>query len=191
MPFSRRRFLTLGTAGAVTLATRPSVAARRVAGGWQAAAPLSWSTREMCCTTWNEQIVVAGRQASAALSGTLYVFGGEYFSDDGGVYEHTWAYDSDPDTRAKRPPMRPPGMASPGLLRAGASMPSAATPLPTSAPRPCPSSKRTPPPKTDRSKRMPHPASHDSPLMTHQLITHQLMTRRLVVPSPTKPGTPH
>ena len=108
MPLSRHRFLALGAAGAVTLATRPSVAARHVAGGGQAAAPLPWSTQEGCCTTWNEQIVVAGRQASAALSGTLYVFGGEYFSDDGGVYEHTWAYDPDPDTRAKRAPMRLP-----------------------------------------------------------------------------------
>lgn len=108
MPLSRHRFLALGAAGAVTLATRPSVAARRVAGGWQAAAPLPWSTREMCCTTWNEQIVVAGGLAGAALGGTLYVFGGEYFSDDGGVYEHTWAYDPDPDTRAKRAPMQLP-----------------------------------------------------------------------------------
>jgi len=60
----------------------------------------------MCCTTWNEQIVVAGGLAGAALGGTLYVFGGEYFSEGGGVYEHTWVYDPDPDTWAKRAPMR-------------------------------------------------------------------------------------
>ena len=89
MPLSRCRFLALGAAGAMTFATRPSVAARRVAGGGQAAAPLPWSTQEGYCTTWNEQIVVAGGLAGAALGGTLYVFGGEYFSDDGGVYEHT------------------------------------------------------------------------------------------------------
>jgi N-acetylneuraminic acid mutarotase len=38
----------------------------------------------------------------------LYVFGGEYFSGDGGVYEHTWAYDPEADTWTERPSMLTP-----------------------------------------------------------------------------------
>jgi N-acetylneuraminic acid mutarotase len=59
----------------------------------------------------------SGGLAGAALDGTLYVFGGEYFSDGGGVYEHTWAYDPQADTWTERPPMRTPrhGLAAAAL----------------------------------------------------------------------------
>ena len=50
----------------------------------------------------------SGGLAGAALNGTLYVFGGEYFSDGGGVYEHTWAYDPQADAWTELPPMRTP-----------------------------------------------------------------------------------
>ena len=50
----------------------------------------------------------SGGLAGAALDGTLYVFGGEYFSDGGGVYEHTWAYEPEADAWTELPPMRTP-----------------------------------------------------------------------------------
>jgi N-acetylneuraminic acid mutarotase len=50
----------------------------------------------------------SGGLAGAALDGTLYVFGGEYFSEGGGVYEHTWAYDPQADAWTELPPMRTP-----------------------------------------------------------------------------------
>jgi N-acetylneuraminic acid mutarotase len=50
----------------------------------------------------------SGGLAGAALDGTLYVFGGEYFSEGGGVYEHTWAYDPEADEWSERPPMPTP-----------------------------------------------------------------------------------
>jgi N-acetylneuraminic acid mutarotase len=50
----------------------------------------------------------SGGLAGAALDGTLYVFGGEYFSDGGGVYPHTWAYDPAADAWTERPPMPTP-----------------------------------------------------------------------------------
>ena len=50
----------------------------------------------------------SGGLAGAALDGTLYVFGGEYFSEGGGVYEHTWAYDPQADTWTGLSPMRTP-----------------------------------------------------------------------------------
>ena len=50
----------------------------------------------------------SGGLAGAALDGTLYVFGGEYFSDGGGVYEHTWAYDPQADAWTEVSPMRTP-----------------------------------------------------------------------------------
>ena len=50
----------------------------------------------------------SGGLAGAALDGTLYVFGGEYFSGGGGVYEHTWAYDPQADEWTELPPMPTP-----------------------------------------------------------------------------------
>lgn len=50
----------------------------------------------------------SGGLAGAAMNGTLYCFGGEYFSDGGGVYEHTWAYDPGADTWSEGPPMPTP-----------------------------------------------------------------------------------
>jgi len=50
----------------------------------------------------------AGGLAGAGLNGTLYVFGGEYFSEGGGVYEHTWAYDPNSNEWTERPPMPTP-----------------------------------------------------------------------------------
>ena len=49
-----------------------------------------------------------GGLAGAALDGTLYVFGGEYFDGAGGVYEHTWAYDPQADDWTEQPPMPTP-----------------------------------------------------------------------------------
>jgi N-acetylneuraminic acid mutarotase len=60
---------------------------------------------------WTERAPMpqpSGGLAGAALGGILYVFGGEYFSDGGGVYEHTWAYDPAADAWAERPPMPTP-----------------------------------------------------------------------------------
>lgn len=50
----------------------------------------------------------SGGLNGAALDGTLYVFGGEYFSDGGGVYKHTWAYDPQADDWTELPPMPTP-----------------------------------------------------------------------------------
>ena len=50
----------------------------------------------------------SGGLNGAALDGTLYVFGGEYFSDGGGVYPHTWAYDPQADEWTELPPMPTP-----------------------------------------------------------------------------------
>lgn len=50
----------------------------------------------------------SGGLAGAALGGTLYAFGGEYFSDGGGVYEHTWAYEPEADAWTELPPMPTP-----------------------------------------------------------------------------------
>ena len=50
----------------------------------------------------------SGGLNGAALNGTLYVFGGEYFSEGGGVYEHTWAYDPETDDWTEGPPMPTP-----------------------------------------------------------------------------------
>jgi hypothetical protein len=50
----------------------------------------------------------SGGLAGAALNGTLYVFGGEFFSDGGGVYPHTWAYVPSADTWAERAPLPTP-----------------------------------------------------------------------------------
>ncbi len=50
----------------------------------------------------------SGGLAGAALDGTLYVFGGEYFSEGGGVYEHTWAYDPAANAWTEQPPMPTP-----------------------------------------------------------------------------------
>ncbi len=66
MALSRRRFLALGAAGAATFATRPSIAMLRSANGWQAGPSLPWPTQEVYCTTWNEQVVVAGGLRSEA-----------------------------------------------------------------------------------------------------------------------------
>ncbi|MFO8098728.1 MAG: kelch repeat-containing protein [Salinibacter sp.] len=44
----------------------------------------------------------------AATGGTLYVFGGEYFSDGGGVFSETWAYDPTADDWTECPSMPTP-----------------------------------------------------------------------------------
>lgn len=67
MPFSRRRFLALGAAGAAALATRPLKAVptgRRE--GWESGPSLPWPTQEVYCTTWNGRIMVAGGLRSGA-----------------------------------------------------------------------------------------------------------------------------
>ena len=67
MSLSRRRFLTLGAAGAATCALRPERllwAAGRA--GWEASVALPWATQEVYGTTWNGRIVVAGGLRSGA-----------------------------------------------------------------------------------------------------------------------------
>lgn len=61
--------------------------------------------------SWTERAPLpqpSGGLAGAALDGTLYVFGGEYFSRGGGVYEHTWAYDPASDAWTELSPMPTP-----------------------------------------------------------------------------------
>lgn len=61
--------------------------------------------------TWTERAPLpqpSGGLAGASLNGTLYCFGGEYFSGGGGVYEHTWAYDPAADEWTELPPMPTP-----------------------------------------------------------------------------------
>jgi len=50
----------------------------------------------------------SGGLNGAALNGTLYVFGGEYFSEGGGVYDHTWAYAPRADDWTELSPMPTP-----------------------------------------------------------------------------------
>jgi len=46
--------------GTAALAAQPLVGDSRHTGGWAAGVPLPWATQEVCCTTWNGQVVVAG-----------------------------------------------------------------------------------------------------------------------------------
>ncbi|MFB6273234.1 MAG: Kelch repeat-containing protein [Salinibacter sp.] len=66
MAISRRRFLALGVAGTAAVAARPTRGLFWNAGGWNAGPPLPWATQEVYCTTWNEQIVIAGGLRSGA-----------------------------------------------------------------------------------------------------------------------------
>lgn len=67
MSHSRRHFLRLGAAGTAALATQPWTWARAaLAGSWQTISSLPWPTQEVYCTTWNDQIVVAGGLRSPA-----------------------------------------------------------------------------------------------------------------------------
>ena len=49
----------------------------------------------------------------------LYVFGGEYFSGDGGVYGRTWAYDPDVDGWTQHDPMPTPRHGLAGVALGG------------------------------------------------------------------------
>ncbi|PQJ35167.1 hypothetical protein BSZ35_11685 [Salinibacter sp. 10B] len=63
MPHTRRRFLRLGATAAAALATTSwtgRVAAGASPAEWQTAPSLPGRMQEVYCTTWNEQIVVAG-----------------------------------------------------------------------------------------------------------------------------------
>ena len=67
MPLSRRRFLTLGAMGTVALAARPgSALPSDPRAGWRPGPALPYATQEVYCTTWNDQIMVAGGLRSAA-----------------------------------------------------------------------------------------------------------------------------
>ena len=57
-------------------------------GRWETAAPLPQPRRGPLGT---------GGHAAAALDGVLYVFGGEWFSDGGGVYDQVWAWEAGRD----------------------------------------------------------------------------------------------
>ncbi|MEO0754844.1 MAG: kelch repeat-containing protein, partial [Pseudomonadota bacterium] len=49
-----------------------------------------------------------GGLAAGVIAGSLFAFGGEFFSGDGGVYPELWAYAPETDTWSRGPDMRRP-----------------------------------------------------------------------------------
>ena len=81
------------------------VAGGRSVDGGNTAAHEVYDSREDRWRTAAPMPQAQGGLAAAALGGKLYAFGGEYFTDGGGVYAEAWAYDPARDTWEAIAPM--------------------------------------------------------------------------------------